>query len=291
MFANIVADIDSEANYGVRPFHLPLLYLLVAITAMGFQYLEKEINHRKISTALSIVFLLFPCVTLILNFSANNESQNYIAYDFSMNSLKSLPPRGYLLTIGRDNMTFPIYYLRKVEDVRPDIELEVYYGSEQVSENYLRERLIHRKDKVVFVDLAPEDFEQKGLKPFGFLYALGQTRKLNWQPPKNFTLRGIRENLDPTNLRLVNMYRAKMGILNAEKPATQENWFQQIIDHPGSNFGSLTFIADYSRNHGLFDMAMKAYAKANNQAGVQDIKDRRANPQTAMRKGYQRPMD
>ena len=56
------------------------------------------------------------------NYHPDDYSDNYIAFDYAQNSLKSAGERGVLLTWG-DNGVFPLWYLRLVERYRDDTVL------------------------------------------------------------------------------------------------------------------------------------------------------------------------
>ncbi|MCL2100667.1 MAG: DUF2723 domain-containing protein [Fibromonadales bacterium] len=54
------------------------------------------------------------------NFEANNRSKDFIARDFAMNVLNSVPQNGILITYG-DNDTFPLWYMQMAENYRTDV--------------------------------------------------------------------------------------------------------------------------------------------------------------------------
>ena len=60
-----------------------------------------------------MLFVLFP---LLSNYSMNDRSRNFLAYDYAVNILKSMPKNSILFTKG-DNQMFPLAELQMVENV------------------------------------------------------------------------------------------------------------------------------------------------------------------------------
>ncbi len=63
-----------------------------------------------------------PVMLLGKNYSMNDRSGNYVAWDYSYNMLMSCEKDGILFTNG-DNDTFPVWYLQEVENVRKDVRI------------------------------------------------------------------------------------------------------------------------------------------------------------------------
>jgi hypothetical protein len=57
-----------------------------------------------------------------MNYYENDQHDNYIAYDYATNSLRSLPQNAILFTWG-DSGAFPLWYLQGVERMREDVLL------------------------------------------------------------------------------------------------------------------------------------------------------------------------
>jgi len=69
-----------------------------------------------------IAAFCFPAVLLATNLYQNDQHENYTAYEFGTNVLRSAWDQGTLLMEG-DNLVFPITYLALVENARPDLAL------------------------------------------------------------------------------------------------------------------------------------------------------------------------
>jgi hypothetical protein len=77
------------------------------------------------NTSLVVVaaaFALVPVNMLRTNFHEADRTGNFVAYDYSYNTLQSCEPDAILFTNG-DNDTFPLWYLQDVEGIRRDIRI------------------------------------------------------------------------------------------------------------------------------------------------------------------------
>jgi hypothetical protein len=57
-----------------------------------------------------------------MNYYENDQHNNYIAFDYATNSLRSLPQNAVMFTWG-DSGAFPLWYLQGVERMREDLDL------------------------------------------------------------------------------------------------------------------------------------------------------------------------
>ena len=99
-----------------------VFYLLGYLSAVIFAYfglrrLESVIRNKKIVTVFAGFIVILP---LVFNYNANDRSRNYIAYNYGLNMLKSVPKDGILFA-SQDNEVFILAYLKKVEKLRPDV--------------------------------------------------------------------------------------------------------------------------------------------------------------------------
>jgi hypothetical protein len=80
-------------------------------------------------------------IPFLANFHSHNRSKDFIARDFAINVLNSVPQNGILITYG-DNDTFPLWYMQLAENYRTDIVIineSLFYSDwykEQVFKNY-----------------------------------------------------------------------------------------------------------------------------------------------------------
>ncbi|MCL2760965.1 MAG: DUF2723 domain-containing protein [Desulfuromonadales bacterium] len=69
-----------------------------------------------------LLFLSFPAAVCALHYKENNQLWNYIAFDYSGNSLKSAPQNAILYTWG-DSGAFPLWYIQGIERMREDMDI------------------------------------------------------------------------------------------------------------------------------------------------------------------------
>lgn len=81
---------------------------------IGALYMAERIDTRYL--------LSIPLLMLCVNYSHNDRSHNYAAYDVAHNILHSCEPDAILFTTG-DNDTYPLWYLQEVEGIRKDVRL------------------------------------------------------------------------------------------------------------------------------------------------------------------------
>lgn len=279
VFTPIDSDTGDYVAFSTEPFMMPALMMLSLLMAEGVAWLQEGITHKKASLLLGVACLLPAGFALQKNFLPNNESRNYLAYDFNRLALESLPPNAYMLSIGRDNMTFPLYYLRKIENIRPDIDLEIYYSTSPVDEVIMQTRMINHGERPIFIDLLPPNYSSIGLKPYNFVYVYGDDGSL---PPPSILhpeVRGIRQSqMDYPNTRLKLLYYIKTGILEQD-PIKKRASFDAVINASGNNDYYLNIVGDYAYSIGDFDTAKRAYEKSGNSYGMEKTDDAVKNPE------------
>jgi hypothetical protein len=118
-----MADLPRIVHREVRNrdyFFTPafLFFAIMAAVACnaGIQRMNSEKRKNIAVYGLAFAWL----VPFISNFSSHNRSQDFIARDFAINVLNSIPQNGSLITYG-DNDTFPLWYMQMVENYRTDI--------------------------------------------------------------------------------------------------------------------------------------------------------------------------
>jgi hypothetical protein len=63
-----------------------------------------------------------PASLCAVNYYENDQHDNYIAFEYASNSLRSLPQSAIMFTWG-DSGAFPLWYLQGVERMRDDVDL------------------------------------------------------------------------------------------------------------------------------------------------------------------------
>jgi hypothetical protein len=69
-----------------------------------------------------VLFFSLPTALCAVNYYENDQHNNYIAFDYAANSLRSLPQNAVMFTWG-DSGAFPLWYLQGVERLREDVDL------------------------------------------------------------------------------------------------------------------------------------------------------------------------
>lgn len=124
-------DTPLETVFLTEEFFTPLYMLTAVLVGMGllhlllivvrFAHLPERYGVREYGMV-ALLFLLLPLALCVVNYYENDQHDNYIAYDYAVNSLRSLPKNAVMFTWG-DSGAFPLWYLQGVERMREDVDL------------------------------------------------------------------------------------------------------------------------------------------------------------------------
>ncbi|MFA7059240.1 MAG: DUF2723 domain-containing protein [Pedobacter sp.] len=112
-------------------FFTPLYLLTAVLTGIGlFHLLSIAIKNArlpkdftaKVYCLVMVMYFSLPISLCAMNYYENDQHNNYIAYDYATNSLRSLPQNAVMFTWG-DSGAFPLWYLQDVERMREDLDL------------------------------------------------------------------------------------------------------------------------------------------------------------------------
>jgi hypothetical protein len=121
----------AESIFLTEEFYTPLYLLAAALIAVGLQaalswgstQTERPESYGPVHRLVVLLFLLLlPAFQLAGNYKDNDQHVNYIAQDYAVNTLRSLPEQAVLFTWG-DSGAFPLWYLQTVERLREDVDL------------------------------------------------------------------------------------------------------------------------------------------------------------------------
>ncbi len=116
------------------------MVMAIWIAAGAFWILQRMKGDKR-NTAIIIISLAILLPTLISNYSKNLRQNDYLAYNFSMDILDTLPENSTLFSTD-DNIAFPVTYMQMVEERRPDIQLiGLPWGKQYLKEKTLHEQL------------------------------------------------------------------------------------------------------------------------------------------------------
>lgn len=120
-----------ETIFLTEEFFTPLYLLTAVIIGAGlFQLLRFVAMYARIPERITLpvyvgaafMFLVMPAMLCALNYYENDQHDNYIAFDYATNSLRTLPQNAVMFTWG-DSGAFPLWYLQGVERMREDVDL------------------------------------------------------------------------------------------------------------------------------------------------------------------------
>lgn len=130
----IYGNPSRENVFLLEAFHTPtymvfalwigvaLFWLLSFLTA-AITKISDDIKMRNLITVLwAGGLILMPNLLFYSHYMKNNRNNNFIAFDYAVNELKSLSSNAILFTWG-DSGAFPLWYLQFVEGYRPDVLL------------------------------------------------------------------------------------------------------------------------------------------------------------------------
>lgn len=121
----------EEMIFLTEEFFTPLYMMAAVLLGLGIFTLARAIvdwlQPKKVPcwTLWPALFLLMACLPATLcamNYRKNDQHENYLAYDYAVNTFRSLPYGAALFTWG-DSGAFPLWYLQGVERMREDLVL------------------------------------------------------------------------------------------------------------------------------------------------------------------------
>lgn len=122
---------QPESIFLTEEFYTPLYLFAAVLVAVGLHAVvrwgiaaaERPERYLFLHKAMLLLFLLLiPVFQVAANYRDNNQRHNYIAQDYAVNTLRSLPEQSVLFTWG-DSGAFPLWYLQAVEHLREDLDL------------------------------------------------------------------------------------------------------------------------------------------------------------------------
>ena len=112
-------------------FFTPLYLLSAALIGVGLYHVlgyavsNARLPERydpRVYILVLVLMLSLPVSLCAVNYYENDQHNNYIAFDYATNSLRSLPQNAVMFTWG-DSGAFPLWYLQGIERMREDLDL------------------------------------------------------------------------------------------------------------------------------------------------------------------------
>ncbi|MEK6645531.1 MAG: tetratricopeptide repeat protein [Candidatus Firestonebacteria bacterium] len=115
--------------YLVQIFFIPSYVIILIWITFGIKYLWdiSKTNYKFIRIGLMGILFVLLILSFKHNYSVNDKSKNYVAYNFANNILRTLEPNSILFSRG-DNPVFLLSYLRLAEGVRNDVTIYDDFG-------------------------------------------------------------------------------------------------------------------------------------------------------------------
>ena len=121
----------GELIFLTEEFFTPLYLLSAVFIGVGMFGILQDVAlrlpdsfaaRRPVCRALLALAMVLPVSVCLLHYQENDQHDNYIAFDYASNSLRSLPQGAIMYTWG-DSGAFPLWYLQGVERMRDDLDL------------------------------------------------------------------------------------------------------------------------------------------------------------------------
>lgn len=166
----------------VKVFFIPSFLLASLWIAFGIEFLLTFASRNLAGKwiGLTAVFLI-PFIPLKYNYSENNISANYIAYNFGRNLLIS-PENNSIFFISQDNEVFTISYLNKVENFRSN-DIKIYDELGCIYENIFGNDFlkISKKEHAERLSKIEAEIVKTSEKPVYFVFSSNLHRMENIQ--------------------------------------------------------------------------------------------------------------
>ena len=121
--------------HDINAYFLLAYMMLIALSAYGMLWLIKK------NTKIVFAFFVIPIISLIINFSDCDESDNYTVEAYTYMLLENIEENGIVISAEWDYWVSAFWYLQTVENVRPDI---VLFEQELVRRTWFRNQMAHQ---------------------------------------------------------------------------------------------------------------------------------------------------
>lgn len=126
-----VFNTPGDMIFLTEEFFTPLYLLSAVFIGLGLFFLARKgseglaperLRSLPVKAVAALILLSLPATLCARNYYENDQHENYIAYDYATNTLRTLPQGTVLFTWG-DSGAFPLWYLQGVERMREDLDL------------------------------------------------------------------------------------------------------------------------------------------------------------------------
>jgi hypothetical protein len=139
-----IADIDP---YFLPSFLIASIWMVCGIAFLFELVCRKNNMFSSLWLVLAVLFLVLPLLLLFRNYSKQDQSKSYFAYDYAENILRSVKKDPVILTKNWDHYS-PWLYLKFVENKRPDVRfLDTELSRRSWYLNYLKDTYLELYNK------------------------------------------------------------------------------------------------------------------------------------------------
>lgn len=267
--------------YLVRVFFIPCYIIIGILAAVGIFRLFSRFLKIAVLTSAILCF-----VPLLKNYSDNNQSVNYVSYNYANNVLSTLSENAMLFSAG-DDITFPLGYLKGVEEKRQDVAVYDRFGNVfkyiygevwldkfqrdirrvQVEIDYIN---AHEEKPVFYVTMGVSPSIGFPMKTIGLLYQLDKDAsgvKDNGNIWRLYNMRGIEDKFlreDLFIVHVISQYYRYMGeyFFGKEDIENGKKEYEKVYQL-GNNIGKLLVnLASAYSSKGFSDNAIYCLEQA-----------------------------
>ena len=250
----VLMNLVAAWNYHRDPNGLGVFFLLSILGLALFMGFALEDLGRRLARLFGnasglVVAVGVVAVVLVGNYEKSDRSRNWVPYNYGVEILRGLPANAVLVTEG-DDASYIIDYLKRVEGMRPDVDLYnrigrgtdlLRPGEHQTGFKSLNSRRAKRERELILTGVRPVFYlvprqmpvEDYTFVPVGLYY---QAR------PKASLGDSVKVNIDFENARSADFYR--------------DPWVRKIQ----SNYWFM--LGEHLRALGRDERALEAYEKA-----------------------------
>ncbi|MCE5300407.1 MAG: DUF2723 domain-containing protein [Spirochaetia bacterium] len=102
-------------------FLMPAGYAMLFFIVPGVRFAAGALKSALYRNAVIAAALVFAGTACFINFRTNNNSRDFVSYDYGRNILRTLP-QGALYMASGDYNAMPVYYAQEIEKLRRDVK-------------------------------------------------------------------------------------------------------------------------------------------------------------------------